>query len=459
MTGSVVIGDSLTYTTVNPIGSSASPIVNFLLQAADEARPVIRSTGGASEWVLTGGGDAVLVLDGLLITGTDIVLRGSFSSVTITGCTTDPGATASSPAPAGESPLAAAVDGQPLAPVTIFVEADPSQPSGSGGAIANLTVSNSILGPIRTRFGGAVQSIDVSDSIIQAVPTSNVAQYSASDVYDPVLLAEGLTSSDPLAQNLLTKMQVSSPSIASDLHDLASEPLTSAEGALPASLVTGLNALVGDADLVDSTTVSLFQTAVALGPSNAALFATVAQDVASGQPSSLDSADQATLNRALVDGTFPVALGLSTLALSSASVSLSQVTVIGPVYAHELTLSNSIVTGLAVVDDLQQGCVRFSAIVPGSQVPRQYESVLVPEGAQLFTSEDFAQPGYCQLLDSADDLVLAASEETSVIQGADNGSEMGAFNAELNPVKQEALLIKYAEYMPLGLTPVIVHVT
>ena len=36
---------------------------------------------------------------------------------------------------------------------------------------------------------------------------------------------------------------------------------------------------------------------------------------------------------------------------------------------------------------------------------------------------------------------------------------MGAFCADLNPVKEQGLLGKYAEYMPLGLTPVIVHVT
>jgi hypothetical protein len=36
---------------------------------------------------------------------------------------------------------------------------------------------------------------------------------------------------------------------------------------------------------------------------------------------------------------------------------------------------------------------------------------------------------------------------------------MGAFSADLNPVKEQGLLIKYEEYVPLGITPVIVHVT
>jgi hypothetical protein len=36
---------------------------------------------------------------------------------------------------------------------------------------------------------------------------------------------------------------------------------------------------------------------------------------------------------------------------------------------------------------------------------------------------------------------------------------MGAFSAGLAPIKEQGLQFKYAEYMPLGLTPVMVHVT
>jgi hypothetical protein len=459
MKAALTIGDSLTYDGVSNVGSTATPIDQVVLQAADETRPVVRLPSTTPEWIFTGGPGATLVLDGLLVAGTDVVLRGAFTSVTLTGCTTDPGATAEPPAPSGQSPIADAVDGQPLTPVTIYIEADPGQPSGQGGAIAQLTISNCILGPIRTRYDGAVQAITVSDSILQAIPTTTVSQYAAGDVYDPVLLAEGLTSAGPLAQILLAKMATASPTMAADLTALTTESLATAEGSLPASVLPGLNALVGDAALVDATSSPLFAAAVPLGPAAAALFATVVADIAAGQPSSLSAADQQVLNRALVDGAFPVALGLSALALASASVNLAQVTVIGPVYAHDLILSDSIVTGLTVVDDIQTGCVRFSAIVPGSTVPRQYESVLIPESAPLFTSTEYGQPGYAQLLESVDDLILAGSVDTSIAQGADNGSEMGAFCGDLNPLKEQALLIKYAEYMPLGLTPVLIHVT
>jgi len=36
---------------------------------------------------------------------------------------------------------------------------------------------------------------------------------------------------------------------------------------------------------------------------------------------------------------------------------------------------------------------------------------------------------------------------------------MGAFASEKNPIKERGLLIKYQEYLPAGLIPVLVYVT
>ena len=36
---------------------------------------------------------------------------------------------------------------------------------------------------------------------------------------------------------------------------------------------------------------------------------------------------------------------------------------------------------------------------------------------------------------------------------------MGAFARDLNPIKVRGLLIKYQEYMPAGLVPVLIYVT
>ena len=84
----------------------------------------------------------------------------------------------------------------------------------------------------------------------------------------------------------------------------------------------------------------------------------------------------------------------------------------------------------------------------------------IAPGAPIFTSDRYGQPGTRQLLETADAAITGgAAGAASITSGAENGSEMGAFSADLNPIKEQGLLIKYAEYMPLGLTPVIVHVT
>ena len=98
----------------------------------------------------------------------------------------------------------------------------------------------------------------------------------------------------------------------------------------------------------------------------------------------------------------------------------------------------------------QHGCVRFTAWSTGSVLPRQYESVAVDPLAPLFTSRMFGNPAYCQLL---------ASAGSSILEGAQDGSEMGVFASEKNAIKQRGLLAKYDEFMPLGLVPVLVYVT
>jgi hypothetical protein len=142
--------------------------------------------------------------------------------------------------------------------------------------------------------------------------------------------------------------------------------------------------------------------------------------------------------------------------------SLSRCTVLGQVIVHRLTVSESILQDLATVDDTQQGCVRFSAWAKGSVLPSKYESVQIPPKAPIFTSIDFGKPGYCQLLATAD-LQIAPdttqARQNTISAGSQDGSEMGAFAREQNPVKERGLLIKFQEYMPAGLVPVIVYMT
>jgi hypothetical protein len=448
--GTVVINDSLTYGQFADVGSTAVPIGWVVVQAGPQQRPVLRPnptsppSGTAPTWIFTGGGQSMLTLDGLLVSGCDIVLRGSFDTVRITSCTLDPGTlyrgVASSPPSA--TPLSHAVDGQPLQPTTLWIEADPAantgSPPGAGtGTIRQLLINGSILGPIRTRFGGSVETLTITDSIVQAIPTTIGPDYTDADVYDPALTASILLAGDPLSEYLLAALSAQAQAA---LHAYQSP------APVPQAIVDGLNQLVTGPSLWDPTTFA----GVPLSPDLLAL---------TGEPPSPPSAATFALNRGLLDAAMPVALGLAGVAVSNATVTLSGASVLGPMAVHRLYASDSIITGFTDVDDTQDGCVRFSAYTGGSRVPRQYESVTVDAGVALFTSTDYGSPGYGQLLEAADQAITGGATGVTITAGADNGSEMGAFSSGLAPIKEQGLLTKYAEYMPLGLTPVIVHVT
>jgi hypothetical protein len=169
--------------------------------------------------------------------------------------------------------------------------------------------------------------------------------------------------------------------------------------------------------------------------------------------------DVGALNRALLEAGYPVALGPAALAFSQGTVSMTRCSVIGSTFVHRLWLSDSILDDFAIVSDPQDGCVRFSATSAGSRVPRPYHSVALQTGAALFTSNAYGDPGYGQLLETADRAIVAGATDVTIRGGAQTGSEMGAFSSQLATIKERGLLTKYAEFMPLGLTPVVVHVT
>jgi hypothetical protein len=342
--GTLTILDSLTYSAGPQVAVQGS----LTVRADNEQRPVIRFVPppwGWTEWrfngapVESGGSGNCLVLDGLFLSGADLVLAGEFDRVTLTCCTLDPGSAAPPPTrPEASAPIsvfAVAADGQDLVPCRLWIE----------GQVATLTIERCITGPIRTRGNGEVATLTITDSIIQAIPTV--------------------------------------PESAASVPHSASIPEEPVDAAL-----------------------------------------------------------------ALTDG----------------DVSLSRCTVLGPVAVHRLQASECILWDRAEVDDTQHGCVRFTAWTKGSVLPRQYESVTIAPGSSLFTSTDFGQPGYGQLLPTVDLAILPAAGPASpavptIAAGAQNGSEMGAFARELNPIKQRGLLIKYQEFMPAGLVPVLIFVT
>jgi hypothetical protein len=298
----VQITDSLTYPGFTvPV---TLPAATLVVRAEDLQRPVIRWAGGGASWTITGTGGS-LVLQGIWLQGADIVLAGSFTTVSLRLATLDPGS-------AGEpgTLIGTAIDGTPLAPVHLWVEA----------SIGTLTVERCITGPIRTRNGGAIEQLTATDSIIQAIPTGAADDYA-------------------------------------------------------------LQTVIG-------------------------------------------------------------------------TVSLSRCTVLGRAAVHRMEASECILDDVAIAEDTQHGCVRFTAYAQGSALHAPYRSVMVPPRGPILVSRRFGEPDYARLRRLADTAIIAPQTGDTILGGAQNGAEMGAFSGEGITLKKRGLAIKFEEYAPLGVYPV-----
>jgi hypothetical protein len=437
--GTILLSDSRTYD-----GIADLTVTGTLTIASDNnQRPLIRLPA-AAPWTITGGNaDAALALDGLFISGQDIVLAGQFVSVTITCSTLDPGSAAPAALPGAPSspptPLfQTSADGRDLRPTRLWIT----------GNVQALTIDRCVLGPIRTTTPGAVETVTISNTTLQAIRTSDFGAITADQVKDPTRLLRALQLGlDPVSQLLRTL----DPSIAALLGPPADPPLSAPPppASAEADLLAKLNALIAGVSLYSAAAFA----SVPLSTTTQRLLASAQ----SGQP-------QPALNRLLLEDAFPLELADAALAFGDGTLILSRCTVLGRTQAHRLNASECILHELTVADDLQDGCTRFSAYATGSQIPRPYECVQVRQLAPLFTTTDFGQPAYTQLLATADaQIIPPATPSTAPLNtisaGATDGSEMGAYARDNNPIRAQALLLKLQEYMPTNLTPVIVDVT
>ncbi len=138
-------------------------------------------------------------------------------------------------------------------------------------------------------------------------------------------------------------------------------------------------------------------------------------------------------------------------------VVISAVTVVGTLDTRQMTLGeNSIFLGVVTAERRQQGCVRFSFVLPQSRVPRRYRcQPVIPAGSSadetarltdrvrpVFTSLTYGHPAYGQL-----DRRTAGVIE----RGAEDGSEMGAYFSLKTPQRLDNLDRRLGEYLRAGL--------
>lgn len=139
-------------------------------------------------------------------------------------------------------------------------------------------------------------------------------------------------------------------------------------------------------------------------------------------------------------------------------VQLERVTVLGSILCDVLNASESLLNDIAKVNDRQVGCVRFTRFEIGSVLPRRYRCVpdeAVAQGCQgkprclapLFNSRHFGRPDYAQLAAGCPFAILTAGEDRG---------EVGAFAGAQNTIRLRNLQIKLHEFMPVGLSAVII---
>jgi hypothetical protein len=142
----------------------------------------------------------------------------------------------------------------------------------------------------------------------------------------------------------------------------------------------------------------------------------------------------------------------------ASNLNLQTTTVFGTTSAELLSASDSIFAGLVTITRQQSGCMRFCYAPPNSKTAPRYrcqpdlalngvnapstqdaiKNRLIPQ----FTSTSFGQPGFAQ---------LAANCASEIAAGADNGSEMGAFNFLYQPQRSANLSTALDEYLRFGL--------
>jgi hypothetical protein len=247
-------------------------------------------------------------------------------------------------------------------------------------------------------------------------------------------------------------------------------------GALPPGLTIGQGVLAGTSatpgtftatlTVTDSKAVSASrQFTVIIIDDNPALAVSLTRTVCG--PLSLDAATQLAIVDSIID-----AAGSIAITAPAADASIQTSTVLGAIGSasssgvRTLEAGNSIFTAPVFVERRQAGCVRFCYAAPGSRTPRRYRSQpdlalqnvtdpLMQAGilarlTPVFTSVAYGQPGYAQL-----SLTCAAE----IRSGAEDGSEMGAFDFLKQPQRLHNLRASLDEFLRFALEAGIFFVT
>jgi hypothetical protein len=179
-------------------------------------------------------------------------------------------------------------------------------------------------------------------------------------------------------------------------------------------------------------------------------------------PLLLDTVYHLDLSQSIVDARQGVDDQVDKYAVSSASgnpaqgwgpaTHVSGVTILGRMRVESLGGDGGIWVHALEVLDNQKGCVKFSYFSgeAADRLPQNHGCVKGTDAVLRFRSEIFGDPAYGQLLRSAD---------YRIRERGPHDNEMGAFGFLMDAHKWRNLQIRFREFMPVGVRPLLISVT
>ncbi len=177
-------------------------------------------------------------------------------------------------------------------------------------------------------------------------------------------------------------------------------------------------------------------------------------------PLAIDDGYRLTITDGIVDAGSGVEATLPALALSAtanpetnwgAPLTVAGVTFFGRVRAASASGRGGIFVHTLEVHDDQTGCIKFSYFTgAGNRLPQHHACVFGGSAFLSFVSEIFGAPGYAQLHGRSDSRILE--------QGPGYDA-MGAFGYLQNAHKWKNIHIRYREFIPVGIRPVLILAT
>lgn len=199
-----------------------------------------------------------------------------------------------------------------------------------------------------------------------------------------------------------------------------------------------------------------------------------------------DTVPELRVSESIVDLVDPLKGPFEAIVALGSKVQLEASTILGTTQAKTIEASHTIFKGLVTVTRRQTGCVRFSFVPAGSRTPRRYrcqpDLEIATRIEQLEKSPDFQRLTKAQQKAQHDEIradvvswLLPSFTSTrygnsaygqlgrycpkQIAEGAEDGSEMGAFGFLKQPQRETNLRVALEEYLRFGLEAGLFYVT